>query len=274
MTAKSNDRVVLADVRNVLVPQSAIPGYALDDAEEREAVFPSAQIKPLPAQWREEPDTQLALVEVRDFWIEQRFDREWIAAYRIVPNFEGSPVIAEVRLFPFEQARRHPGEWSAQLLGVRARAPEGGITKRLMNRIPVHPALLLGMREIRVTGDAKTPTRLQRARLREQLAREFGIESEEPPEPADRGRPRDDLALARLAHRCAEESLTHRNYLQRAADKAGLKYSTALGMLFKARERGIVARAGGRGRGGVELTELGRTLLAQARRQKKQRSKA
>ena len=62
-----------------------------------------------------------------------------MAAYRFV-NQDGSPVVAELRLFPREpefKKKRPAGEWSAQWVGVGANAPRGGLGSRILRKIRV-----------------------------------------------------------------------------------------------------------------------------------------
>src|SRR5438876_11880491 len=64
---------------------------------------------------------------IRQAWIEVPLDDAWMVAYQLV-NLSGEPVVAEVRVFPNERGKgRPPGVWSAEFLGVNARAPAGGI---------------------------------------------------------------------------------------------------------------------------------------------------
>jgi len=65
----------------------------------------------------ERPDDEL--------WVEVRLDTDWVAAYLIEPR-DGKPVVAEVRVLPYEDrpertALLSPGEWS------RDNVPSGGV---------------------------------------------------------------------------------------------------------------------------------------------------
>jgi hypothetical protein len=60
-----------------------------------------------------------------EVWVEIRLDADWVAAYRIEPD-EGRPVIAELRVLPYEDdmernALLGPGDWS------RRSIPPGGV---------------------------------------------------------------------------------------------------------------------------------------------------
>jgi hypothetical protein len=68
---------------------------------------------------------------VRNVWIENELDQDWMVAYRLGRQGAGT-IITEVRLFPREAGWRSPGEWSGQRRGTEAPAPEGGITARLL----------------------------------------------------------------------------------------------------------------------------------------------
>lgn len=54
-------------------------------------------------------------------WLEERLDDEWVAAYLFTAQ-NGGHVLAEARLFPYEQDGK-PGEWSRSAESV----PSGGI---------------------------------------------------------------------------------------------------------------------------------------------------
>ncbi|MGE3273852.1 MAG: hypothetical protein AB7O67_01985 [Vicinamibacterales bacterium] len=73
-----------------------------------------------------------------DVWVEVELGEGWRAAYRIVPSSPfGEPAIGELRVFPSEghAPTRPPGEWSAELLGTRARCPRGGVTAKVLKSI-------------------------------------------------------------------------------------------------------------------------------------------
>lgn len=92
------------------------------------------------------PAEVAAVINVNDCWVEAAIDDQWIAAYRLIAQ-EGSPVIAEIRIFPAETERplemgsgalpKFPGMWSAEVRGSLATAPAGGITARLIRKVKV-----------------------------------------------------------------------------------------------------------------------------------------
>src|SRR5262245_22715902 len=76
-------------------------------------------------------------VSVADCWLEMPLDPYWLLALRILLQ-RGEPIIAELRIFPRERLQhREPGEWSASLLGVHAKAPKGGIPVELVRNVPL-----------------------------------------------------------------------------------------------------------------------------------------
>jgi hypothetical protein len=74
---------------------------------------------------------------VRSTWLEVPVgDRmEWIAAYRLMRTSDGSPAIAEVRVFPNEVGRQKAGEWSAVSLGSDAKIPAGGLPSQIVHSL-------------------------------------------------------------------------------------------------------------------------------------------
>src|SRR5215475_4292276 len=72
---------------------------------------------------------------VKSLWLEAPVGDSWLAAFRVLVQ-KGRPIIAEVRVFPDEKINlRDKGEWSASMLGVDAKAPDGGITAPLIRDI-------------------------------------------------------------------------------------------------------------------------------------------
>jgi hypothetical protein len=90
--------------------------------------------------WRSDGDKRLQTVVVKDVWIEQALPGKWsgwVLASRVMADRRGQPVIAEVRVFPYEENRYgDSGEWSAQHLGASARdsVPVGGLPATLVRR--------------------------------------------------------------------------------------------------------------------------------------------
>lgn len=77
-------------------------------------------------------------VLVGDVWLEVHVADGWVAASRLAVQ-AGRLVVAEVRVFPDEDTalRREnpPGRWSAEVLGVNAVVPPGGLTARLLHSV-------------------------------------------------------------------------------------------------------------------------------------------
>jgi hypothetical protein len=90
------------------------------------------RIKPL------RPTLYVGEIERDDVWYERPLSRHWRVAYRLHVERPGTRrarlVIAEVRVLPVEPGA-HPGEWSAEVLGQRARCPRGGVPGRVMNQV-------------------------------------------------------------------------------------------------------------------------------------------
>src|SRR5207244_4410659 len=55
------------------------------------------------------------------------------AAYRLVVK-DARAIVAEVRVFPYEDEHRLPGQWSGVWVG-RAKVPSAGLTTRLLRRL-------------------------------------------------------------------------------------------------------------------------------------------
>jgi hypothetical protein len=73
---------------------------------------------------------------IREAWVEVALNPDWMVAHRLVATKHGEPVIAEIRLFPRERTKmRPPGRWSADVLGVDARVPAGGIPADILRHI-------------------------------------------------------------------------------------------------------------------------------------------
>ena len=76
-----------------------------------------------------------------EVWIEVRLDADWVAAYLIEP-VDGDPVIAEVRVLPYEDdpdrsALLGPGEW------CRREIPSGGLPIEKLRRLRTADVLRL-----------------------------------------------------------------------------------------------------------------------------------
>jgi hypothetical protein len=77
-------------------------------------------------------------VLVPDCWVEWPIGTSgWTAAARMAPRGQTADV-AELRVYPAETLGGRPkGEWSAAALGVRATCPGGGVTARLLRKVPL-----------------------------------------------------------------------------------------------------------------------------------------
>ena len=86
-------------------------------------------------------------VLIGDVWLEVPVAGGWVAASRLTIQ-AGRLVVAEVRVFPDEETafrREEPGgRWSAEVLGVNAVVPPGGLTARKLHRVRLgeHPGHL------------------------------------------------------------------------------------------------------------------------------------
>ena len=68
-------------------------------------------------------------------WLEMAIDRDWITAIRLVPQ-DGTPVVAEVRVFPNEGSKRKLGQWSAEQVNeLELSVPLGGLTARKLREM-------------------------------------------------------------------------------------------------------------------------------------------
>jgi len=79
------------------------------------------------------PDEYVGVAAPHDWWLRVDLDQHWTVAYRLAVK-AGQPIVAEMRLFPFEADSRM-GEWSGQFLGVAAHVPGRGITASLLRQI-------------------------------------------------------------------------------------------------------------------------------------------
>jgi hypothetical protein len=61
---------------------------------------------------------------------------KWIAAYRLMAHpVDGRPIVAEVRVFPYEERRPGRGFWSGSLPGVPTKSPASGIDPRVLRKV-------------------------------------------------------------------------------------------------------------------------------------------
>lgn len=102
---------------------------------------PTGNVLPadLPPGFLSRPDVGLLSRRAETWFTEPLKDHpKWTAAYRLVPQ-SGSPIIAEMRLYP---TGRTPPE-DSRYETMPASVPKGGITRRLVREVPVGQHLVL-----------------------------------------------------------------------------------------------------------------------------------
>jgi hypothetical protein len=216
---------------------------------------------------------------VHDAWVEAEIDKSWMAAYRLVPGQFGQPVIAEIRVFPHETTEGRPaGQWSAEVLGVYAKPPQGGITAEVIRKVPVAEHRQVGRDfaewvggvapdrapvgsvTIKIPRSAKMPTRgavnakLTGAKFKAVL----------PARRSKRGRPpiHGDRFFAELARDYAQrvaEGSPHPT--KDLAEKRGISRVRMRALLSEARKRKLLSGSG-RGRSGGTITNRAEGVLA------------
>ncbi len=168
-------------------------------------------------------------------WVESDIDGQWLSGWG------------------------EPGEWSAARLGSRAPVPRGGITKRLLGRVPMRELAghLRGLLRASATaGDARAE-RIQRIFPEAQ-----GLELIERPR-SERGTGRPDWFFARLAVEYADAVATgSRRPVAELAARRHFTPEKIRDMLHEARERGLLSK-GRRGVAGGEPTPRAKELLKQ-----------
>lgn len=200
--------------------------------------------------------------QVPQTWWQQRIQvngepADWVAAYRLLPGTDG-PVIAEVRVFPFE-AGATGGQWSAEKLGDDAKCPPGGVPASVLRAVKL-----------------STPwAHLARAE-REAVLRSWGERADSPvfikrlDELTERGSSSAGerlLRLAQVARAYAEAAASdeNRSSPRRAAAEA-TNYSPdhVRDLIRDARQEGLLTPPPGPRRPGGELTEKAKAILATA----------
>lgn len=171
---------------------------------------------------------------------------EWTAACRLVSQ-RGTPVVAEVRIYPHDKDAKHrcPGEWSGEFAGNNAIVPPGGIQAALLRSIKL-----------------RLPPKAWRhfysqwgTKVREERKRRPGA-----------GRP--DIDYARLARRYVELWPKNRNVLQSIAREMKETTAHVRDMVFRARELDLLTGPRNRGMPGGVLTDKAKALLRQKRRRR------
>jgi molybdenum-dependent DNA-binding transcriptional regulator ModE len=91
---------------------------------------------------RHDPDAAVLDVGPAAIWVQQRIDPDWCVAYRLLAQ-RGGPVVAEVRVFPYEPSAGH-GRWSGTA------CPPGGLPARVLRKVrATTPLIGLGREERR-----------------------------------------------------------------------------------------------------------------------------
>jgi len=199
---------------------------------------------------------------VEEIWIEVPLASPWIAAYRMVAK-GGSPVVAEVRLFP-DEPRREAGRWSTR----PARVPPGGLPGRVLGALRLRDPIELVPRIID-QWDRQT-----RGYIRAEVLKRFGLTRTErvvTRRPGRRGR--GDLHYATWAaayvarleagSRTPIKDLSHVPPITIEGYVSKARYvspETVGDIIGEARHRGLLTSSPP-GRPGGELTSKARRLL-------------
>jgi hypothetical protein len=215
---------------------------------------PWGQIWWIPARMR-----QYRLIKRRDFWIEAPVDDYWTVAFRLVSDEELHPVVGEIRIFPSEP-KREPGRWSAEVHGVEANVPSGGITARLLRNVRFGVAeakireLMLWL-EDKFAGMDNDPDILEQTSfLPAHSVRR-----------STRGRkPQPDLFYAQLAYDYCDISDFGRPIAD-LAEQRGLPINTVRDRIHYCRTHDFLTTLG-RGKRGGELTPKAQALLQQSKK--------
>jgi hypothetical protein len=206
------------------------------------------------------PERNVTQVREATAWLElplgmTKRGGEWIAAFRLVPDPGGMPVVAEVRVFP-DHKRRSPGEWAPEdLSNVAAPAtsslvPAAGMPAKLLDRIRWSAVQAAAVRIIRDQDEAWRKA----AGFASPALEAQGFKPTDGPR---RGRPRDYVTLARTAvdYEDAIRSGT-RSVVEAVAERMGCGYETANRRIREARKVGLLSPAPGKGKqGGVASAE-------------------
>ena len=186
-------------------------------------------------------------------WYEEDTEDGWRVAYRLLAQGD-VVVIAEVRIFPADPARRGTlGEWSMESAAV----PPGGMTDAAVKALRV---------ELPVERAREAFADLTRGRSREMASLDF-IQPLGQDRNGTRPRRRDPLPLLKLAAAYVRlVEARHRAPVRAAAIECGYTRGYASKRLADARECGYLTPTS-RGKAGGVLTPLACRLLATATRQ-------
>ena len=218
---------------------------------------------------------------VLDLWVEAaiappgRGHNGWACAARIVRDRRGLPVIGELRIFPNgpDPARSSPyqatpGRWQAEMDGMYATAPLGGISARLLRfKLRDFTSFLADVQRAvgsAVETDPESPfsahtiNQWLAGTASPKLVRRRRNQTK-------RGRPRmfSDLDLARFAEEYLSIIRTSdRSPLRVLCARHGLVYHGGRNRISLARQRGLLSEPPKRGAGGGNLTRKAVDLLA------------
>lgn len=247
---------------------------ALRTAEGRERVRRRlAEVLGVPAERLAMRPGPTGAVLVGDVWLEAPVAGGWIAASRFTVQ-AGRLVVAEVRVFPDEDTalRREnpPGRWSAEVLGVQASAPLGGLTARALHavRLGQHPRYLREV--VRFLSEKYGPDAFRPEGSLAALG--LAPATERPRARREFGRPdRFYAELAREYDRLVKSKSRHPNAEIAARRREPVARIT--GWLHEARARGVLTRPGKSGVMDGELTAYGQRVLREASRTVRRREK-
>lgn len=203
-----------------------------------------------------------------DAWEEIPIDQKWMSAARLV--YQGDDlVIGELRIFPREQVapwtwngnevdeRFEPSAWSAELLGIVARVPHGGLSARVLRKV-----------RLREHARVLSEKLAQWARVAGYAGHGFKVPATERPRP-ERRTGRSDIFYAKLAWEYVRAlARDPRRPVALLAHKRKLPKERVRDMLHEARERGLLS-PGHRGRSGGALTTRAMNLLSTPRKKKR-----
>jgi len=208
------------------------------------------------------------LISDQSVWFEARLPSRWLAAFRLA-NQRGQPVIAELRVFPDDGGKHHPGEWRGTY-GTTATVPPGGLSARVLRQIRTR-AFRKALRNIttnilkaseRQAADPPAGSTVADG-WREQLDTIFpGVPiSSVPPRTGHGRKGRSDHELARIAAVYERAYLADRPSIDAVAKAHRLSLTRARDAVRRARARGLLTGGGKQGEGGGRLTPLAQKLL-------------
>jgi hypothetical protein len=184
-------------------------------------------------------------------WLEVRLDAQWVAAYRLVAQ-NGRPVVAEVRLLPYEEDAE-AGEWS----GRGSNVPAGGLRTEQLRELRTEQTLESARDVVDWWDDQGGREFVSR------IQRRWGVDPDKARGAVRRPQAIPDEELARIAAAYVEECRRTRSPRKALAEREQLTPSTISNYLDAARERGILTPTV-QGRAGGNLTDYGRRLAALA----------